>query len=48
MAQKLNQQEITTLDELFWVNVYQLDEVTHSLSASRTCHAKENHYRRID
>ena len=31
MAEKLDPKEITTLDELLWANVYQLDVVTQLL-----------------
>ena len=31
MAQKLDQKEITTFDELFWANTYQIDAVTQLL-----------------
>jgi hypothetical protein len=31
MAQKLDQKELTTPEELFWANMYQLDAVTQLL-----------------
>ena len=31
MAEKLNEKEITTTEELFWANMYQLDAVTQLL-----------------
>jgi hypothetical protein len=31
MAEKLDQKEITTTEELFWANMYQLDAVTQLL-----------------
>ena len=31
MARKLNKKEITTPEELFWANMYQLDAVTQLL-----------------
>ena len=31
MAEKLHQKEITTPEELFWANMYQLDAVTQLL-----------------
>lgn len=31
MAEKLDQKEITTTEELFWENMYQLDAVTQLL-----------------
>ena len=31
MAKKLDQKEITTPEELFWTNMYQLDAVTQLL-----------------
>jgi len=31
MAEKLDQKEITTLEELFWANMYQLDAVPQLL-----------------
>jgi len=31
MAEKLDQKELTTIEELFWANMYQLDAVTQLL-----------------
>jgi mannitol/fructose-specific phosphotransferase system IIA component (Ntr-type) len=31
MAEKLDQKELTTMEELFWANMYQLDAVTQLL-----------------
>jgi len=31
MAEKLDEKEITTTEELFWANMYQLDAVTQLL-----------------
>ena len=31
MAEKLDQKELTTTEELFWANMYQLDAVTQLL-----------------
>jgi len=35
MAEKLDQKEITTTEELFWTNMYQLDAVTQLLIEKR-------------